>query len=230
VVNHVGRTYKLILGTLRTRGAHALRHRGLADIQPGNPVGRRYTSLSNRQTIIAPERRAGGSLSPDQLALSQQPSSDRESRAIHLCGLARTSMCGRHRPTPTLISQCSDSKSATEHTWCTGCGGTQTPADRQSLRVVAALDATHRGRDDATSSDTGASGPVLALGPPYPPSKGSTVPGGATGSVHDHNCDCRAAMLCPDASFAPAEASAFCSVGGGGLTGVVLLALDFVGG
>jgi hypothetical protein len=40
----------------------------------------------------------------------------------------------------------------------------------------------------------------------------------------------REARFCPGARSAPADAAAFCSVVGGGLTGVVLLALDFVGG
>jgi hypothetical protein len=83
----------------------------------------------------------------------------------------------------------------------------------------------------ATSSDMGASGPVLALSAPYPPSKRSTVPARATGSVHDHNCEfCLAATLCPGARSAPADTAAFCLVAGGGFTGVVLLVLDFVGG
>ena len=41
---------------------------------------------------------------------------------------------------------------------------------------------------------------------------------------------CRVARLCSGARSAPADAAAFCSVVGGGVTGVVLLVLDFVGG
>jgi hypothetical protein len=127
----------------------------------------------------------------------------------------------------------SDESNFYTDTWCTGCGGTYPPADRQSLSQAAALDATHRGRDDLVSYylDTGASGPVLALGAPYPPSKGSNRSRRRYGSVHDHNCDfCRAATLCPGARSAPADAAGFFSVVGGGVTVVVLLALDFVGG
>jgi len=55
--------------------------------------------------------------------------------------------------------------------------------------------------------------------------------GSSAGGDQDFHCGFyRVARLCPDARSAPAHADAFCLVVGGGLTGVVLLALDFVGG
>src|SRR5215207_5030862 len=83
------------------------------------------TSMSppfRREATIASRRRSGGTSARTQTRVLswQQSSGNRDPRAIHL-HRARPHQCVSTSPAdpPILISQCSDSKSATDYTRCT---------------------------------------------------------------------------------------------------------------